>query len=101
MKISVLGTGIVGRTLAGRLSELGHDVVIGTRDPQATLTRTDVDAMGNPPYSQWQQDHPDVELRPLPAAGTHAELLVNATNGAASIAALSAAGVGDRSGLLI
>ena len=58
MKIAVLGTGTVGRTLAGKLSELGHDVVIGTRDPQATLARTEPDAMGNPPYSAWQAEHP-------------------------------------------
>lgn len=33
MKISILGTGDVGRTLAGGFSSRGHDVVIGTRDP--------------------------------------------------------------------
>ena len=46
MKISVLGTGRVGRTVAARLAELGHEVTIGTRDPQATLARTEPDAMG-------------------------------------------------------
>jgi predicted dinucleotide-binding enzyme len=51
MKIAVLGTGTVGRTLAGKLSELGHDIVVGTRDPQGTLARTEADAMGNPPYA--------------------------------------------------
>jgi predicted dinucleotide-binding enzyme len=29
MKIAVLGTGMVGRALAARLAELGHDVVAG------------------------------------------------------------------------
>ena len=37
MKIAVLGTGMVGRTIAARLFGLGHEVVVGTRDPQATL----------------------------------------------------------------
>jgi predicted dinucleotide-binding enzyme len=32
MRIAVLGTGMVGRTLAAKLDELGHEVV-GTRDP--------------------------------------------------------------------
>ncbi|MFF4515584.1 NAD(P)-binding domain-containing protein [Streptomyces mirabilis] len=32
MKIAVLGTGMAGRAIADRLSTLGHDVVIGTRD---------------------------------------------------------------------
>ena len=49
MKIAVLGTGIVGRTLAGRLAELDHEVTVGTRDPAATLARTEPDQMGNPP----------------------------------------------------
>ena len=49
MKYAVLGTGMVGRAIAGRLAELGHDVVVGTRDPAATLARTDGDA----PYAAW------------------------------------------------
>ena len=28
-----MGTGVVGRTLAAKLDDLGHEVVIGTRDP--------------------------------------------------------------------
>ncbi|WP_319722904.1 NAD(P)-binding domain-containing protein [Streptomyces sp. MB09-01] len=39
MRYAVLGTGIVGRTLAARLASLGHEVVIGTRDPGATAGR--------------------------------------------------------------
>lgn len=29
MKIAVFGTGMVGQALAGKLSELGHDVTVG------------------------------------------------------------------------
>jgi len=36
MRIAVLGTGTVGQTLAAKLSWLGHDVVVGTRDVAAT-----------------------------------------------------------------
>ena len=57
MQIAVLGTGSVGRALAGRLDGLGHDVVVGTRDPEATLARTAPDAMGTPPYAGWAADH--------------------------------------------
>jgi NADPH-dependent F420 reductase len=35
MKIGILGTGDVGRTLAGGFAARGHEVVIGTRDPAA------------------------------------------------------------------
>jgi hypothetical protein len=33
MKYGILGSGIVGRTLGTALSEKGHEVMIGTRDP--------------------------------------------------------------------
>ena len=57
MRIAVLGTGMVGRALAGRLAELGHDVVVGTRDPAATMDRTEPDRAGTPPYREWQEQH--------------------------------------------
>jgi predicted dinucleotide-binding enzyme len=101
MRISVLGTGTVGRTLAGRLAELGHDVVIGTRDPAETLARTEPDRQGTAPYAQWQEQHPGVRLATMADAGAHAELLVNATAGVASADALTAAGVGGRDGLVV
>ena len=34
MKIAVLGTGSVGRALAARLDEVGHQIAVGTRDPR-------------------------------------------------------------------
>jgi len=92
MKIAILGTGMVGRALAGRLAALGHDVVIGTRDVEVTLARTEPDGMGNPPYATWARAHPDVRLLPLPQAGEHGEVVVNATAGAASLAALDGVG---------
>jgi 8-hydroxy-5-deazaflavin:NADPH oxidoreductase len=101
MKITVLGTGMVGRALAGRLAELGHDVVIGTRDVGETLGRTDPDAMGNPPYGEWQQAHQAVRLVPFAEAGGHADLIVNATNGGGSLAALKAVGAADLAGKVI
>src|SRR4051812_12749211 len=96
-----MGTGMVGRALAGRLAEVGHDVVIGTRDPAAMMARTGTDAMGTGPYSQWQDSHPAVRLVPAAEAGAGAELLVNATAGVASVDALRGAGVGDRPGLVV
>lgn len=101
MKISVLGTGPVGRTLAGGLAALGHEVAVGTRDPAATLARTEPDAQGTPPYARWQEEHPQVRLVALADAGARAELLVNATSGVASRHALAAAGVGERDGLVV
>ena len=62
MNIAVLGTGMVGRAVAARLHELGHTVVVGTRDPGATLARTEPDQMGNPPYTVWQEAHRGIDL---------------------------------------
>ena len=94
MKIAVLGTGMVGRAVAARLAELGHDVVAGTRDVEATLARTEPDGMGNPPYAEWLHEHSDVRLAALADAGAHGEVIVNATSGQASQAALEGAGAG-------
>lgn len=92
MKVAMLGTGMVGRALAGRLAELGHDVTVGTRDVDATMARTESDAMGNPPYAEWADAHPHVTLATFADATIGADLVVNATSGNASIAALGAAG---------
>jgi predicted dinucleotide-binding enzyme len=101
MKIAVLGTGMVGRTIAGALAGLGHDVVIGTRDPQATLARTEPDMMGTPPFTQWHAANSGVGVVPFADAAAGAELIVNATNGSGSLAALTAAGSGNLAGKVI
>jgi predicted dinucleotide-binding enzyme len=95
MKIAVLGTGMVGRALAGRLAGLGHDVVVGTRDVEQTLARTEPDMKGTPPYAEWQRAHPAVRLAPFPDAGAHAEIVVNATAGAQSLAVLEMVGAAN------
>lgn len=101
MKIAVLGTGMVGQALAGRLTELGHEVTVGTRDVAATLARTAPDGMGNPAYAVWAQSHPRVRLDTFVDAAAGAELLVNATVGAASIAVLTAAGRDNLAGKVL
>ena len=53
MRFGVLGTGMVGKTIAARLDGLGHEVMVGTRDPEETLSRTKPDRYGNPPFSAW------------------------------------------------
>ncbi len=101
MKIAVLGTGMVGQALAGRLAELGHDVTVGTRDVSDTLSRTALDAMGNPPYSAWAAEHTDVKLATFADAAADAELVVNATSGGVSIGVLTAAGAQNLSGKVL
>lgn len=78
MKIAVLGTGMVGRTLAPAFQRLGHDVVVGTRDPVATRAR-----------EEWT---PDVPLVPYGEVADGADVVVNATNGKVSLTALGMVG---------
>ncbi|WP_328838422.1 NADPH-dependent F420 reductase [Streptomyces europaeiscabiei] len=101
MHYAVLGTGIVGRTIAAKLASLGHKVVIGTRDPAATRARTEPDAMGNPPFATWHSDHSDVPLRTFDEAAAIGETVVNTTAGAATLDALTAAGRANLAGKVL
>lgn len=101
MKIAVLGTGMVGRTLAGRLAGLGHDVTIGTRDPAATLARSEPDSMGTPPFSAWAGEHTEVRLASLDEAAASADLVINATNGSGALPALTQAGADHLAGKVL
>lgn len=94
MKIAVLGTGSVGRALAGRLAELGHRVTVGTRDPEATLAR-------GGDFAAWADERPGIALAAFADAAADAELVVNATSGAHSLAVLEAAGEANLAGKVL
>jgi predicted dinucleotide-binding enzyme len=76
MRIAVLGAGTVGQRLAGKLREVGHDVRIGTRTPREDATS----------YAE---------------AAAGAELILNATNGGASLEALEAAAAENLAGKVL
>jgi predicted dinucleotide-binding enzyme len=80
MHHAVLGTGMVGRTIAARLVELGHGVRLGTRDPAATRARED-----------WA-DVPGTDLVTFAEATDGADLVVHAGNGASALDLLAQAG---------
>lgn len=92
MKIGILGTGIVGTTHAAKLSALGHDVVIGTRDPNATAKRTEKGQFGQPSFSEWHQEHAKVKLASFAEATQHAEIVILALGGMVTLTALDEAG---------
>ena len=92
MNIGILGTGSVGRTLATALAGAGHRVQMGTRDPEATLARTEPDRFGTPALSSWVSEHGDVRLVDFAQAAAGADLVINATAGDVSLQALQAAG---------
>lgn len=98
MKIGILGTGVVGTTIAGKLASLGHDVVIGTRDPKETAARKEKGQFGNPSFAEWQAANPKVRLGTFAEAAKHAELAINALGGMAALSALDRAGVENFAG---
>jgi predicted dinucleotide-binding enzyme len=94
MDVGVLGTGTVGRSLAGRLSELKHRVVIGTRDPERTRGREDE-------TRSFLSEHPAVRLATFAEAAAAGELVINACNGAAAIDVLTQAGADHLAGKVL
>src|SRR3954453_8184480 len=81
MRIGVLGTGTVGRTLADKLVELGHEVRMGSR------------AAGNQNAVEWVQGAgADASEGTFAEAAEFGELLSNATGGNVSLDALGMAG---------
>lgn len=90
MRIAVLGTGVVGRTLAGKLVESGHDVVLGSR------TATNEAAVG------WAAEAgPRAKAATFFDAAAEAEVVINATPGAVSLDVLAAASTGNLAGKVL
>ena len=99
MKIAILGTGMVGQTLAVALVAKGHDVMIGTRDVAASLANTQPNGYGMPSFGVWHKDHANVRAGTFAQAAVFGELLVNASGGAVSLDMLAqakAASVGNK-----
>jgi 8-hydroxy-5-deazaflavin:NADPH oxidoreductase len=87
MRIGVLGTGAVGRAIATKMLELGHEVTMGSRSADGGALREWVDGAG--------EGAAGGTFAEAAAAG---ELIFNCTAGTASIAALEAAGARNLAG---
>jgi len=103
MNIGIIGSGTVAQTLGERLLQVGQQVMISSRDPDAAK---DLGERGVLPAAvAWATAQYD-QGRPA-AAGTFAEaasfgeLLVNATAGTGSLAALAAADPADIDGKIL
>ena len=90
MKIAVLGTGMVGRTLAGKLVECGHEVVMGSR------SATNEAAMA------WAAEAgPQARAATFFDAAAEAEVVINATPGTVSLDVLAAASTKNLAGKVL
>ena len=88
MKIGIVGSGVVAQTLGAKLVELGHDVVVGTRDP----SRLDEKKNMTGTLGEWLVRVANkAKVATFREAAAHGELLINATHGQASIEALQMA----------
>lgn len=101
MKIAILGTGSVGQTLATRLTGLGHEVTLGTRNPDETLARTAKDFYGGPSFSEWYRENKQVKLATFSLAAAFGELVLIATRGINTLNALKLAGVDNLNGKIL
>lgn len=88
MKIGILGTGMVGRAHAEKLTALGHTVMLGTKDVETTLTSTEKDAMGNQPFREWHKAHGNIVLGTFHEAASHGDIVYDALKGEVALSVL-------------
>ncbi len=101
MKISVLGTGMVGQTITPRLIELGHKITIGTRNPKESKGRTTPNQMTGVSFADWYKKYPDIKLVALSEAAQGADLVINATSGTATLEVLKQVGKENLAGKVL
>ena len=90
MRIGVLGTGMVGGAIAGKLVELGHEVMMGSRERGNEKARAWAGAAGGGASEGSFTD-----------AAAFGELVVNCTAGAHSLEALEQAGRANLAGKVL
>jgi predicted dinucleotide-binding enzyme len=84
MKIGVIGSGIVARTLAGGFRKHGHEVMLGTRDA--------------PKLAAWIGENPGTRIGSVAETATFGEIVVLAVKGTAAATALGLAGAENLAG---
>lgn len=90
MKIAVLGTGMVGNTIASKLVSLGHEVKMGSR------------TAGNEKAREWaSKAGKGASEGSFADAAAFGELVFNCTNGAAALEVVRAAGADNLRGKVL
>lgn len=101
MKIGIIGTGAVGKTIASKLVELNHDITMGTRNVSEKVASSEKDIYGNPPFNEWFKTNKKVKLGSFAEAAAFGDLIINATNGGNSVTALINAGAKNLAGKVL
>lgn len=101
MNIGIIGSGVVGQTLGGKLIERGHDVVLGTRDPRKLEEKRGYGES----LAEWLANAEGRKgtawVGTFEEAAKHGEIVINATAGTASLKALEAAGGDNLQGKIL
>jgi len=84
MKIGVIGSGAVGKTLAAGFLKHGHGVTIGTREPSK--------------LKDWAAEHAGVKVAGFPETAAFGEVVILAVVGAAALDAVKLAGAANLDG---
>ena len=84
MRVGILGSGDVARSLAGGFLKHGHDVTLGTRTPAK--------------LAEWAAKHPKAHVADFADAAKFGELVVLAVKGAAALDVLRMAGEANLAG---
>ena len=90
MRIGILGTGVVGKTLGGKLAKLGHEVRMGSRGAGGATAKEWVKTTGANASEGTFAD-----------AAAHGEIVFNCTSGGASLQALKSAGAKSLEGKVL
>ena len=84
MKIGVIGSGVVGKTLAAGFLKHGHTVTIGTREPAK--------------LKDWAAEHPAAKVAGFAETAAFGEVVVLAVGGAVALDALKLVGAANIDG---
>lgn len=103
MKIGIIGSSTVAQTLATKLVEVGHDVTISSRDTSQAKDRGPMGIV--PSADDWAAEQRgkghEAAAAGFAATAASSELVINATLGTGSLAALQAAGADNLRGKIL
>ncbi|MEN0047672.1 MAG: NAD(P)-binding domain-containing protein [Bacteroidota bacterium] len=93
MKIAILGTGSVGRILAEKLGASNHEIYMGTRDVERSLSKTVEKNTNTSSLRSWLEENSYVQLSTFKeAVKKGGDLIVFAMNGLAALECLEMVG---------
>jgi predicted dinucleotide-binding enzyme len=87
MRVGIIGSGVVAQSLGAGFLKHGHELMLGTRDPDK--------------LAGWGSQHPGVRIGSVPDAAGFGELVILAVKGTAALDALRTAGDANLSGKVV